>query len=171
MHLILNVHSSNAHYSGKCDYAVVDLTPALAERIRSRVALTREAKQQDRDLYELYFRGSTADFYDHNILDACQEAIAAAGGPDPDETAFDWLNDFEQREYAVVPAGVDLNAHESQRTEADQMIIQISPSAIRTEFSITWTASPKHADINVTTGELPLSAMEELLAVTAQPAI
>ena len=69
-----------------------------------------------------------------------------------------------------MPAGVNLNAHEAQRTECDQMIIQVSPSSLRTEFSIIWTASPKYADLDVTTGELPLAAMEELLAATAQPA-
>ena len=171
MHLILNAHSSDAHYSGDCDYAVVELTPALVERIRSRVAIARQAWQQDSDLWELYFWGGNAEFFDHNILDACQEAVAAAGGPDPDQAALDWLADFEQREYAVVPAGVDLNAHEAQRTECDQMIIQASPSPLRTEFSIIWTATPKHSDLDVTTGELPIAVMEELLATTPQPAI
>ncbi len=170
MHLILNAHSSNPHYNSDCDYAIVELTPALAERIRSRVALASEARQQDSDLWEIYFWGSTAEFFDHNILEACQDAVVAAGGPDPNQAALDWLTSFEGREYAVVPDGVDLNAHEPQRTECDQMIIQVSPSSLRREFSIIWTASPKHSDIDVTTGELPLAAMEELLAATAQPA-
>ena len=167
MHLILNVHSSNPHYNGGCDYAVVELTPALAKRIRSRVALARKARQKDNDLWELYFWGGTAAFFDHNILNACQEAIATAGRRRRNKAALDWLTDFEGREYAVVPAGVDLNAHEAQRTEYDQMIIQVSPSSLREEFSIIWTATPKHADLDVTTGELPLAAMEELLAATA----
>jgi hypothetical protein len=170
MHLILNAHSSNQHYNGDCDYAVVELTPALAEQIRSRVALAGEARQHDSNLYELYFWGSTAEFFDHNILDACQEAIATAGRRRRNKAAREWLADFEGREYAVVPDGVDLNAHEAQRTECDQMIIQVSPSPLRTEFSIIWTATPKHADLDVTTSELPLATMEELLsATTPQP--
>ena len=126
--------------------------------------------RQDSDLWELYFWGSTAEFFDHNILDACQEAIATAGRRRRNKAARDWLADFEGREYAVVPDGVDLNAHEAQRTECDQMIIQVSPSPLRTEFSIIWTATPKYADLDVTTSELPLTVMEELLTVTAQPA-
>ena len=43
------------------------------------------------------------------------------------------------------------------------MIIQISPSSLRMEFSVIWTASPKYADLDVTTAELPITAMEELL--------
>lgn len=163
MHLILNAHSSNADYSGDCDYAVVDLTPALAERIHSRVALAREARQHDSDLYEMFFWGGTAEFFDYKLFDACQEAIATAGRRRRNKAARNWLADFEGREYAVVPAGVDLNAHEPQRTECDQMIIQVSPSPLRMEFSVIWTASPKYADLDVTTGELPITAMEELL--------
>ncbi|MGA2255890.1 MAG: hypothetical protein ABSG53_14685 [Thermoguttaceae bacterium] len=168
MYLILNAHSSNEHYNAGCDYAVVDLTPALAEQIRSRVALARKARQKDADLWELYFWGGTPDFHDHAILDACQDA-AAASGLDPDNADCDWLTEFELQEYAVVPMGVDLNVHERQRTECDQMIIQISPSPLRREFSIIWTASPKYADLDVTTAELPLTAMEELLATALRP--
>jgi hypothetical protein len=165
MHIIFAVHSSHEEYNADCDYAIVDLTPALAEQIRRRVALARQAGQQDNDLYELYFWGGTAQFYDHNILEACQDAAAtAASGPDPDQAARDWLADFEQREYAVVPEGVDFNAHEAQRTEVDQMIVRCSPSPHRPEFEIAWTASPKHSDVYITTSELPLTAMEDLLA-------
>ena len=76
MHLILNAHSSNPDYSGDCDYALVDLTPALAKRIRSRVALARQAGQHDNDLYELCSWGSSAEFYDYTLLEACEKAIA-----------------------------------------------------------------------------------------------
>jgi len=167
MHLILNAHSSNEFYNGDCDYAVVELTPALAEQIRSRVALARQAGQQDNNLYELYFWGSTADFFDCNILDACQDAIATAGRRRRNKAARNWLADFEGREYAVVPAGVDFTAHEAQRTECDQMIVRCSPSSHHPEFEIAWTTIPKHSDVYVTTCDLPLAVMEELLAATA----
>ena len=47
MHIILNACSSNEHENGDCDYAAVDLTPALTEQIRRRVALARRAVKQD----------------------------------------------------------------------------------------------------------------------------
>ena len=169
MHLILNAHSSNHHYTGDCDYAIVDLTPALAEQIRHRVAVAREARQKADDLSELYFWGSTAAFYDHAILDACHDAVATAGRRRRDKAARDWLANFEQTEYAVLPAGVDLDAHEPQRTEYDQVILRIASYSRRLEFSVVWTASPKYADLDVTTSELPVTAMGELLAATAQP--
>ena len=170
MHLILNAHSSNPHYSGDCDYAVVELTPALVKQIRSRVALARQAAKQNRDLWELHFWGSSAEFFDHEILDACEETVATAGRRRRDKAALDWLTAFEQREYAVVPDGVDVDAHEGQSTEYDQMIVQCNRYPRGLEFSVFWTASPKNSDVDVTTAELPLKTMEELLAATAQPA-
>lgn len=168
MHIILNAHSSNEHFNGDCDYAVVELTPALAEQIRNRVALARQAAEQDSDLYEVYFWGSSAEFFDHDILDACQNAVAAAGGPDPDQAACDWLAEFELQEYAVVPDGVDFAVLEPKRTETDQMIVRCSPSSHRPEFKIAWMASPKHSDVYVNTCELPLRAVVELLAAASQ---
>jgi hypothetical protein len=163
MHLILNAHSSNEHYNGNCDYALVELTPALAEKIRSRVALARQVAKQDSNLYDVCFWGSMAEFFDHNILESCLNAIS---GSTSDDAARDWLADFEQQGYALVPAGVDLDAHEAQRTECDQVIIRVASYSHRLEFSVVWTASPKYADLDVTTSELPLTAMEELLAAT-----
>jgi hypothetical protein len=170
MHLILNAHSSDPHYNGDCDYAVVELTPALVKQVRSRVYLARQAAEQDSDLFELYFWGSSAEFFDHEILDACEEAIATAGRRRRNKAALDWLTDFEGREYAVVPAGVDLDAHEGQSTECDQVIVQCSRYSRGLEFSVFWTASPKNSGVDVTTADLPLKVIEELLAATAQHA-
>ncbi|MEI8376776.1 MAG: hypothetical protein WCJ35_28510 [Planctomycetota bacterium] len=169
MHLIINTHSSNDHYNGDCDCAIIELTPALAEQIRSRVALARKARQQDNDLYELYFWGSTAEFYGQDVLDTCQEAVAAAArGRGRNRAVRKWLAELEQREYAVVPDGVDFSAHEPQRTELDQMILRVGPSSHRLEYAVAWTTSPKHSDVYVTTSELPIAVMDELLAETVQ---
>ena len=166
MHLIFDTHSTNPDYNGDCDCAIVELTPALAEQIRGRVALARGAGQQDNDLYELYFWGSTAEFYDYKFLDACDEAVASRGS---EETASTWLSDFEDTGYAVVPPGVDLGSQEPQRIELSQMIVRCSPSSHRPEFEVCWTASPKHSDVYVTTHDLPLNRLEELLAAERQP--
>jgi hypothetical protein len=166
MYLIFNTHSSNEHYNGDCDCALVELTPALAEQILGRVALARQAGQQDNDLCELYFWGSTAEFYDSNLIDACAEATAAHGS---EEAASKWLSNFEDAGYALVPIGVDLAAHESQRIELSQMIVRCSPSSHRPEFEVCWTASPKHSDVYVTTRDLPLKRLEELLAAEHRP--
>ena len=72
-------------FQRRCDYAVVELTPGLVDQIRRRVELARQAGRQDNDLYEIYFWGGTADFYDSDLPDACEDAMAT------DEAAQEWL--------------------------------------------------------------------------------
>jgi hypothetical protein len=160
--IILSTSSTNPEYSGDCDYAVVELTPALVEQLRQRVDLARQVGQQYNDLYELRFWGGTADFYDHDLIEACQEAIAASGkDTDGDQAACDWLSGLEQDGHALLPSNVDLGAQEIQRTECDQFAIQSSPLSRNPQDDIVWTTIPKSTDIEVTTSNLPLVALEK----------
>jgi len=162
--IIFHTHSSDAQYNGDCDYAVVELTPVLVEQIRRRVELAREIHRKDDGLYELYFWGSNAEFYDHRLVEACEAAIAAAAeGADADQAVRDWLADLDQGEHAVLPFGVDLEALESERTECDQQVVRCSPAGRDLNFEVAWITIPKHSDINVTTSELPLAALEAYL--------
>jgi hypothetical protein len=159
--IILKTSSTNPECNGDCDYAVVELTPILVEQLRRRVDLAREVGQQDNDLYELRFWGGTADFYDHELIEACQEAVAAAAkDTDGNQAACDWLSGLEEDGHALLPPTVDLGAHESQRTECDQVAIQTSPLSRSPQVEIVWTTIPKHTDIDVTTRNLPLAALE-----------
>jgi hypothetical protein len=169
MHLILMVHSSNSECNGNCDYAVVELTPALVEQIRSRAALVRQAARQDRNLDEISFWGGRANFYSSELADAYREAVAAnAASTEADAAATDWLADMENRGYAVVPQGVNLGKFEAHRTECDRMIVSTAIGD-RDDCEISWKSVPKHTDIYVTTWELPLSVIEELLATPPCP--
>ena len=158
--IVIGTHSTNPEFDGDCDYAVVQLTPELVDQIRRRVELVREAGRQDDDLYEIYFWGGTAEFYDCNLLDTCQEAVAAAKGADSDQAAQDWLTGLEQNGHALMPPATDLAACQPQRTECDQTIVRRCPSAHDPRYEIAWTASPKHTDVYVTTKDLTLAALE-----------
>jgi hypothetical protein len=161
MKIILNTHCTNPDFNGDCDYAVVDLSPALVEHIRHRIGLAGQAGQQDNDLYELYFWGGMADFYSYDLVEACEERVAqAAEATDPDQAAQDWLAGLDEKGHAMLPAGLDLSRHEPQRTECDQMIIRRSPPCPEPRFEIAWTTIPKHSDVYVTTSDLPLEAFE-----------
>jgi len=163
MKIIFHTHSDTPEYNGDCDCAVVDITPALVEQIQHRVKLAQKAFQEDDDLYELYFWGSTAEFYDHRLLEACEEAVAAATAGDDDTkdaAVRAWSDTLDQNEYAHLPEGVDLQAHEIQRTDCDQLIVRRLPKPAGSDFEITWLAMPKHTDIYITTSDLPLSALE-----------
>ena len=172
MKIIFHTRSDTPEYNGDCDCAVVDMTPALFEQIQRRVKLAEEAFRQDDDLYELYFWGGTAEFYDHRLLDACAEAIAADMKDDTDAkdaAVVAWSDVLDQHGYAILPEGIDLDAQEIQSTEIDQMIVRRLPNPAGSDFEITWLASPKHADIYVTTSDLPLNALDAQTAAATLP--
>jgi hypothetical protein len=152
--IVLDASSSNPDFNGDCDYAVVELTPELEDRIRRRVELARQAGRQDNDLWEMYFWDGAAEFYDCGLVDACQEAFAA------DQAAQEWLASLERDGHALVPPAADLTACQPQRTECDQMIVRASPSSVDPEYEIAWTIIPKHTDVYVTTRDLPVAALD-----------
>ena len=57
MHIIVKAKSSDENYNGDCDYAVVELTVALAEEIRQRVAIARQAQTAVRRPLRIVFLG------------------------------------------------------------------------------------------------------------------
>ena len=151
--IVLATHSGPEE-NGDCDYAVVQLTPDLVERVRRRAELARQAGQQDESLCELYFWDDMVEYYDGSLLEACQKAIAS------DEAARQWLNGLEQDGHALLPAAADLAACQAQRVECSQMIVRCSPLSVVPHCEIAWSAMPKHMEVTVTTGDLPLAALE-----------
>lgn len=168
MKVLFDTRSSNPDFNGDCDYAVVDMTPALVQQIHRRVELARKFGRHDDDLYELYFLGGAVEFYDDGLIEACQEAIAAAApGADAERAVQDWLADLEQNGHSILPEGVDLTVHAAQRTECDQFILRCRPYSQTPEFEVAWTTIPKHSDVYVTTRDLPLKALEDYLQTAA----
>jgi hypothetical protein len=160
--IILDTDSTNPEYNGGCDCAVVDLSPAVLSTIRNRVRLAQQLRLHDDDLYELYFWGCFADFYNRGLKDACEEAIAAAAekaGLDETTAVGNWIADFDANGHALLPKGVNLAKHDAEPTECDQLIIRVCPSK-PPRIEVAWLASPRHSDVYVTTRDLPLTGME-----------
>ncbi len=163
MYLILMTHSSNSEYNADCDWAVVELTPALLDEIRTRVSLAHEVWQKDANLYGLHFWGSTVDYFAHDLIDACQDAVATGTiDGDADQVAQDWLANLENSGHAVLPEGVDLSKFETQRTECDRMVVTVATGQ-RGDSDISWETSPKHTDIYITTWDVTLAKLESLI--------
>ncbi len=164
MKVILSTSSTNPEFNGDCDYAAVELTPALVQEIRRRVALAQQAGQQDDDLYEIRFWGGAADYYNAQLVEACQDSIvAAARETDGNQAACDWLNGLEQYGHALLPAALDLGAHETRPTAWDQIVVRCGASARTPELEIAWTTNPRHTDIEVTTRGLPPAELDAYL--------
>lgn len=164
MNIVLETSSTNPDYKADCDCAVVELTPNLVELIRHRGKLARQVWRRDHDLYELYFWCGLVDFYDCQVIEACQQALAAiAKNGDADQLARDWLADLENNGHALLPPGVDLQAHQPQRTECQQMILRCCRPADAPQYEVAWSVIPKHTDIYITTSGLPLKTMDAYL--------
>ena len=115
------------------------------------------------------FWGSTAEFYNHRLIDACEAAMAeAANDANADQAVRDWFADLDQNGHTLLPPSVDLSAHESERVECNQVVIRHSLLGGLPQFEVTWTAIPKHSDVDVATNELPLAALEAYLKQTAK---
>ena len=169
MYLILMTHSSNSEYNGDCDLAVVELTPGLLDEIRARVSLAHEARRKDADLYELHFWGSTVDYFAHDLIDACWEAVAARTmDGDANQAAQDWVANLEHSGHAVLPEGVDLSQFEVQRTECDRMVVAIGAGKC-SDRDVSRKTIPKHTDIYITTWDVTLAKLGSLV-IPASPA-
>lgn len=163
MHILLETTSTNPEFDGECDYAVVDMTPALVRQIRQRVRRARRIGRDDANLCELYFWCSTAQFFDSTLLEACEEASAAANTANADQAVRDWLADLDNNGHMALPEGVALASLTPQRVECSQLILRTHLYGKRPEFELAWTASPRHTDVYVTTRELPLAALDRYL--------
>jgi hypothetical protein len=164
MQIVLRTFSTNSDYNADCDCAVIDVTAELLEVVRRRVAVARQALSQDKELWELYFWDGGPDFYDYTLLDACDTAdmlASAIANEEPDPVP--WSDQLRANGYLLLPEGVDLSGHEPHRMEIPQMIVRCSPGKDGFEFEVAWTATPKHADLYITTEAVPLPALERFL--------
>jgi hypothetical protein len=163
MKILFDAQSNNPDYNADCDYAVVNITPTLWEQVHRRVGIARQALQADGDLDELLFWGGTANFYAAQLIGACEEAVAAATeGTDEEKSAATsaWSAQLDDPGYALLPNGVDLDAHQPERIECDEMLLRCASGPGQPDFEVAWTAIPRHTDIRVTTRDLPLAALE-----------
>jgi len=63
MQIVLKVWSSSSHYSGGCDYAVVDGNAAMLKRALRRLGVLRAQKILDSSLSEIYYWDSSAQYF------------------------------------------------------------------------------------------------------------
>lgn len=63
MRVALRVSSSNEHWDGGCEFALVELTPGLAALALRRIAALPAQKFDDPDIGETYFWTSCVECY------------------------------------------------------------------------------------------------------------
>lgn len=140
MKLVLGTYSSLDDYNADCDYARVDLTPALARRILRQMDLAVGLQSADVALHEMYYWDGEVDFF--------------ATPTDPELER--WLPE-DCESFVVLPDEVVIPMACWQSTEYDRRVINVVGPCVE----VSWQSSPKHVCITITTASLPRSFVEE----------
>lgn len=131
--LILNTYSSNEHYNGDCDFAIVEVDPFLARKILSRHHAFLFARRQDENACLL-------EFHDHGPQYARHD------------DKYDVIENGE--DFAELPESVKVSDDDLQRTECDRMCIDWD--------SVFWRCYPKHSDVRIETRCIPIKEIARI---------
>lgn len=146
MKIISSTHSTNPHYNGGCDYALVELTPKLAQRVLDRMKALVALAAADRDLHEAHYWDDHAEYFGAKASEkneALDEDLLAA-----------------EEGYVVLAENVVVPPEALERMECCHMVITV----LGGDAEIHWRASPKNDSIYLETNPLPRSLLEKIAA-------
>ena len=153
MRVVLKVTSGNEHYSGGCEYALLDLTPELAALALRRSAVLKELNKLDPHIDETYY-------WAHFVV--CYfDPWAGSEIEDREDTSSalaDKLDELRIEEHGIVCIAEDFCVAPSQcaAVECERMIARAD--------SVAFTAIPRHCGFRVETREVPLAVLESAAA-------
>ena len=171
--IVLNVDSSDSDRFSSC-YALVDLTPAVAEGILKRIERVRRMAAEDKDLWSVYFWDCQPDYFEY--FEKLENLEDAKGDP-----VYDHL---EKRDYAIIeapgpetPKGnaktfvkkvrgrvLEIPEDKRARTECDQLIVT-------SDGQVSWMCYPKHCDgVELTTRAIEHALLEQVAGRKLAPA-
>lgn len=164
---LVKTESTNPDYYGGCDFAMIEVTPALLARIKTRAENVLRLREQERSLYELYFWGTYDALYFHGDLLMELEEL------EPDWPALDDA-EWERApawfiEKLELDSADDDNRWAPRRTECEQMLIRVgTPLPDRdmpslSDIEVAWCCIPKHSSVLITTAAIAISSLEALL--------
>ena len=153
MRVVLKVTSGNEHYSGGCEYALLDLTPELAALALRRIAVLKELEKLDPHIDETHY-------WAHFVV--CYfDPWAGSEAEDHDDTSSalgDRLDELKIEENGIVSVAEDfcVAATLCAAVECERMIARAD--------SVAFTAIPRHCSFRVETREVPLATIESAAA-------
>jgi len=151
--VILKVTSGNEHYSGGCEYALLDLTPELAALALRRIAVLKDLEKRDPHIDETHYWAHFVVCY----FDPWAGSEAEDGENAISELA-DKLDELMIEENGVACVGEDFSVAPSQcsAVECERMIARAD--------SVAFTAIPRHCSFRIETREVPLATIESAAA-------
>jgi hypothetical protein len=142
--LILRTSTSQLDKNGDADYAIVRITPELAQHTVERIEHLRQLKQQDSSLYKIVYSDSTPYF-------------------------FSWHKDLMEivdLEFNAVEVVVDSDGYAMLETDytvpKDYCIVMEGQSMIVYDDRIAWEAYLKNTSIIITTYSVSLELLRGL---------
>ena len=153
MRVILKVTSGNEHYSGGCEYALLDLAPELAALALRRIAVLKELEKLDPQIDETHY-------WAHFVV--CYfDPWAGSEAEDHDDMSSalgDRLDELRIEENGIVRVTEDFCVAPSQcaAVECERMIARAD--------SVAFTAIPRHCSFRIETREVPLAVLESAAA-------
>lgn len=159
MRVALKVSSSNEHWDGGCEFALVEVTPELAALAVRRITALRAQKSADPDIDETYYWTSCAECYfspsitpEHAGVEAEAACVAAAEsvceGQGDDNGVVEVFDSFQVPSCQIAAV------------ECQQMIVR--------QDAIAFLAIPNHTSFYVHTAEIPLAMLEAALVPPAR---
>jgi hypothetical protein len=148
------VWSSNPGYDAGCDYAAVEISADLANLMLRCINILSEQKALDCSLYETYYWDSSPKYFSPWAVHPAEpreiDAPAAALGEILDGLGVD------TKEIVIVPPDFRVSESRIAAVECSQTVVR--------DDGIAFTALVRHADIYLTTAEIPREIIESALA-------
>ena len=142
--LILRTSTSQLDKNGDADYAIVRITPRLAQHTVELIEHLRQLKQQDSSLYKMVYSDNTPHFFSWHkelmeIVDLGLETVEAVVASDG---------------YAMLETDYTVPKDYCVSMEGQSMIVY--------DDRITWEAHPKNTSIIITTYSVSLELLRGL---------
>lgn len=143
--VLLKVTSSNEDYSAGCDYAVVEMTPPLAQQCLMRIALLKELKSRQDALHEMHYWDNEPRFF--RWFDGL-ETLRDVELQEPVDQVLD------KHSSCIPDAPIRIPEDAVQGTDCLYMVVG--------ENEVYWEAIPRHAAIRVSTAEIDRKTLEKV---------
>jgi len=157
MRVVLRVSSTNEHWGGGCEFALVDVTPELAALALRRIAALCAQKSADPDIDETYYWTSCVKcYFSPWPADAGVEAEAAC------LAVAEMLCEGQGDDNGVVEVSDNFQVPSCQVTA-----VECQQMTVRAE-AIAFLAIPKHTSFYIHTAEIPLAMLEAAIVPPAR---
>ncbi len=147
MKIVFATSSTDSDFNSDCDFAYVDLSPALARYVLGLMDAAIGLFRSNNAIHELHCWDCSARFFGMKLGDDLRDKL---------EKHFPGSSDS----YALLPARVNIPESRFKRTEYDHLVVTISGL----EPEVYWRAMPRDSDVYVETGMLPRRLVERIAA-------